>query len=58
MTWLARILLIAGGVVASWFVAKDTPAFTIAQGMMAIVLLTILVLLSQKAAWCGRGSEA
>ncbi len=43
MAWLARILLIAGGVVASWFVAKDTPAFTIAQGMMAIVLLTILV---------------
>ncbi len=43
MAWLARILLIAGGVVASWFVAKDVPSFTIAQGMMAIVLLTILV---------------
>jgi hypothetical protein len=35
IAWLARVLLVAGGVVTSWFVAKDAPVFTIVQGVAA-----------------------
>ena len=38
--WLVRFLLLAGGVVAGWFVPRDELGYTIIQ--FAIVLLIIL----------------
>jgi hypothetical protein len=42
LSWLVRGLLIIGGVVTSWFVAKDTVHFGAIQ-MTITVLLMILV---------------
>jgi hypothetical protein len=41
--WIARVLLIAAGVVASWFVAKDSPQFGIMQMGVALVLVVLIV---------------
>jgi hypothetical protein len=41
--WIARVLLIAAGVVASWFVAKDSPQFGIMQMAVALVLVVLIV---------------
>lgn len=38
--WLVRILLLAGGVVAGWFVPRDELGYTIIQ--FVVVLLIIL----------------
>jgi hypothetical protein len=41
--WIARGLLIAAGVVASWLVAKDSPQFGIMQMAVALVLVVLIV---------------
>jgi uncharacterized membrane protein YoaK (UPF0700 family) len=41
--WIVRVLLIAAGVVASWFVAKDSPQFGIMQMAMALILVVLIV---------------
>ena len=43
ISWIVRILMIAAGVVTSWFVAKDAPIFGVAQVMVALLLLTFIV---------------
>ena len=43
VAWLTRILLIAGGTVASWFVSRDAPNFSVVQGVAAMLLLALTV---------------
>jgi hypothetical protein len=43
ISWVVRALMVAAGVVTSWFVAKDAPVFGVVQVMVAILLLTLLV---------------
>lgn len=43
ISWSVRILMLAAGVVTSWFVAKDAPIFGVAQMMVALLLLTFIV---------------
>jgi uncharacterized membrane protein YoaK (UPF0700 family) len=43
VSWIIRILMVAAGVVTSWFVAKDAPIFGVAQVMVALLLLTFIV---------------
>lgn len=43
MAWLVRIILVAGGAVAAWFVAPDAPNYTVVQGMMSVVIIAIAV---------------
>ena len=43
ISWIIRILMVAAGVVTSWFVAKDAPIFGVAQVMVALLLLTFIV---------------
>jgi hypothetical protein len=43
ITWIVRGLLVAGGTIASWFVAKDAPAFGVVQMMVATLLLALVV---------------
>jgi hypothetical protein len=43
INWTVRILMLAAGVVTSWFVAKDAPIFGVAQMMVALLLLTFIV---------------
>jgi hypothetical protein len=41
--WLARGALILSGVVAGWFVSKDSPNFSLVQGMAALVVIALIV---------------
>jgi type II secretory pathway component PulJ len=41
--WIVRGLLIAGGTITSWFVAKDAPGFGVIQMMVATLLLALIV---------------
>ena len=41
--WIVRGLLIAGGTIASWFVAKDAPGFGVIQMMVATLLPALIV---------------
>lgn len=43
LSWVARGLLIAAGVVTGWFVAKDAPNFGVIQMMVALLLITLIV---------------
>lgn len=43
MAWLVRIALLAGGVVAAWFVAPDAPNYSVVQGMMTVLIIAIAV---------------
>ena len=43
LDWAARGLLILGGFVASWIVAKDAPQFELVQMAAGLFLLIILV---------------
>ena len=45
VTWLTRIALAIGGVVASWFVAKDAPNFSVVQGVAAMMIIAVVVAL-------------
>jgi hypothetical protein len=44
LSWIVRLLMIAAGLVTSWFVAKDAPIFGIAQVMMTLVLISLSLL--------------
>ena len=41
--WLTRIALAMGGAVASWFVAKDAPNFSVIQGVAAMIIIATIV---------------
>jgi hypothetical protein len=41
--WIARGLLIAGGIVASWFMTKDAPQFGVLRVAVATILLALIV---------------
>ena len=43
LTWPAELVLSAGGIVASWFVSKDTPSFVALQMGFAVLVLAALV---------------
>jgi hypothetical protein len=43
ISWIVRFLMIAAGVVTSWFVAKDAVNFGVIQMMVALMLLTLIV---------------
>ena len=43
VAWIARGLLVAGGSVTSWFVAKDAPNFGLVQMAVGLLLLTLVV---------------
>jgi multisubunit Na+/H+ antiporter MnhB subunit len=44
ITLIVRALLVLGGGLAALFVARDSPNFGVAQGMMATLVLVCLVL--------------
>ena len=41
--WIVRLLMIAAGVMTSWFVAEDALNFGVVQMMVALLLLTFIV---------------
>ena len=41
--WVVRLLMIAAGVVTSWFVAKDAVNLGVVQMMVTLLLLTLIV---------------
>jgi hypothetical protein len=43
ISWIVRLLMIAAGVMTSWFVAKDAPIFGVAQMMMTLILIALIV---------------
>jgi hypothetical protein len=43
ISWVVRLLLIAAGAVAQWFVTEDAPNFGIVQGVVAVLLLALIV---------------
>jgi hypothetical protein len=43
MTWIIRLLLIAGGALAALLVERDAPSFAIVQGMMAVLVLVAVI---------------
>jgi fucose permease len=47
--WFVRVLLIVGGFVASWLVAKDSPQFGVMQ--MAAATLIFVVIVAVLAFW-------
>lgn len=45
ISWIVRFLMIAAGIVTSWFLAKDAVNFGIVQMMVALLLLALTVAL-------------
>ncbi|MDE1930111.1 MAG: hypothetical protein KGI43_01000 [Alphaproteobacteria bacterium] len=45
VSWIARLVLIVAGIVASWLVAKDAPYFRTLQ-LPTAVLLVVLILVA------------
>jgi hypothetical protein len=43
LTWPAELLLSAGGIVASWFVSKDTPGFVALQLWFSVLVFAAVV---------------
>ena len=43
VAWITRIALIAGGGVASWFVARDAPNYSVIQGIAAMLIIAGVV---------------
>jgi len=43
VSWIVRLLLIAAGAITEWFVAADAPNFGVVQGVIAVLLLTVVV---------------
>lgn len=41
--WIVRVLLLAAGTIAAWFVARDAPNFGVVQGVVAVLLLALAV---------------
>ena len=54
LNWILRGILIVAGVVASWFVTRDSPQFGIMQ--IAVVLLLIVFIVAILAFWPERFS--
>ena len=52
VSWLARGLLIAAGIVTSWFMTKDSPQFGLME--MAVALLLIVFIVAVLAFWPAR----
>jgi hypothetical protein len=44
MAWIIRVALLAGGVVAAWFVAPDAPNYGVVQGMASVAIIALCVL--------------
>lgn len=44
VSWIARIILIVAGIVASWLVAKDVSYFPTLQLAVAVLLVALVVL--------------
>jgi hypothetical protein len=44
LSWLVRLILILSGSILEWFVAKDSTNFSVLQGVLSIVLFTIVLL--------------
>jgi hypothetical protein len=43
LSWIVRLLMIAAGVVAEWFVSRDAPNFGVLQGAVSLLLLVLSV---------------
>ena len=43
ISWLVRGALIVAGVVAGWFVSKNSPNFSLIQGMTALLVIVFAV---------------
>jgi hypothetical protein len=43
ISWIVRGALIVAGVVAGWFVSKDSPNFSLLQGVTALVVIVLVV---------------
>ncbi|MBY0338027.1 MAG: hypothetical protein K2X11_15540 [Acetobacteraceae bacterium] len=43
-TWLVRLALVAGGALAALFVARDSPNFTVVEGMMTVAIIAACVI--------------
>ncbi len=41
--FLTRLLLIPAGVIAAWFVAKDSPHFSVVQLVVMLVLVALVI---------------
>ena len=41
--FFVRLLLIPAGVIAAWFVAKDSPNFSVAQLVVMLVLVAVVI---------------
>lgn len=46
LSWIARILMVLAGIVASWFVVRDAANFSIIQMTIALLLLTLCAALA------------
>lgn len=44
MFWIVRGLLVAAGIIASWFVARDALNFSVVQGVIAVMIFGVVVL--------------
>jgi hypothetical protein len=52
VSWFARGLLIAAGLVTSWFMTKDSPRFGVMEMAVATLLLVFIVaVLAFRPAW-------
>jgi len=43
--WLVRVLSIAGGVIAGWFVGRDAPNYGLLQMVATLLLIVVAVAL-------------
>ncbi|MDX3775261.1 hypothetical protein QE250_14165 [Chromatiaceae bacterium AAb-1] len=44
--WLARFFLVAGGVIASWFVSREANNFEVVQMVIAIFLFVLVAVVA------------
>jgi hypothetical protein len=42
-SWIARIILIAAGAMAEWFIARDSPRFQLLEICMSLFLIVFIV---------------
>jgi hypothetical protein len=43
INWMVRGALVVSGVVTGWFVSKDSPNFSLVQGMTALLVIALVV---------------
>ncbi len=43
ISWVVRLVMIAAGIVTSWFIAKDAGNFGVVQTMVALLLIALIV---------------